>query len=200
MFRFIVDDNSVSDGVPDLVLGQAFVPGKSANLFCKPTSVASLENGDFFVADGYCNYRIVKYNFKGEKLIEWGRSSLTRPLPVTPPNTFFVPHALTLAPDQQWVCVADRENGRVQCFSWLDGKFAKEFHSPVVGDRLFSVDYANGTFFVVNGPENRHHVIPIKGYTFDLKSAAVTSQFGDFKDPHDIAVTADGSEVGLMEN
>jgi hypothetical protein len=67
VFRFNIKNSTT---VADLVLGNAFVPGKSAKSFCKPTSVAALENGDFFVADGYCNARIVKYSFSGEKLLE----------------------------------------------------------------------------------------------------------------------------------
>lgn len=42
----------------------------TSRTFCKPTSVVQLENGDFFVADGYCNARIIKFNFKGEKILE----------------------------------------------------------------------------------------------------------------------------------
>lgn len=56
-----------------LALGKKFVPGGGKNRFCKPTSVAVVSNGDFFVADGYCNSRIIKYNSKGEKISEWGR-------------------------------------------------------------------------------------------------------------------------------
>jgi peptidylamidoglycolate lyase len=67
VFRFNIKNSTT---VPELVLGNAFTPGKSAKSFCKPTSVAALDNGDFFVADGYCNARIVKYSFSGEKLLE----------------------------------------------------------------------------------------------------------------------------------
>lgn len=67
IFRFNIKNSTTK---PELTLGEAFKPGKAANLFCKPTSVASLENGDFFVADGYCNTRIVKFNFNGEKITE----------------------------------------------------------------------------------------------------------------------------------
>jgi peptidylamidoglycolate lyase len=67
VFRFNIKNSTLR---PDLVLGEAFKPGKSAKLFCKPTSVASLENGDFFVADGYCNSRVIKFNYKGEKILE----------------------------------------------------------------------------------------------------------------------------------
>lgn len=57
------------------------------------------------------------------------------------------------------------------------------------------MDYANGSLFVVNGPEERADVIEIRGYTFDMSTGEVTSKFGLFMDPHDIAVTSDGKEV-----
>jgi hypothetical protein len=84
------------------------------------------------------------------------------------------------------------------CFSffWDDGKYHSQYHSPIVGDRLFSVDYANNSLFVVNGPVE--HKIDIAGYTFDMKTGDVTSTFGTFHDPHDIAVTSDGHEVNHL--
>ena len=54
-------------------LGQKLEPGSKDGQFCKPTSVAVLPSGDFFVADGYCNSRIIKYNKFGFKLFEWGQ-------------------------------------------------------------------------------------------------------------------------------
>lgn len=58
-----------------LKLGEEFVPGLDPKHFCKPTSVAVLANGDFFVADGYCNSRIMKFNSGGTMILEWGRES-----------------------------------------------------------------------------------------------------------------------------
>lgn len=60
---------------------------------------------------------------------------------VAPKNYFAIPHALTLVPEQQLICAADRENGRVQCFYWTNGTFHSQYHSQIVGDRLFSMDY-----------------------------------------------------------
>ncbi|KAI8438924.1 hypothetical protein MSG28_011246 [Choristoneura fumiferana] len=37
-----------------------FVPGNDELHFCKPSAVAVLASGEFFVADGYCNTRIMK--------------------------------------------------------------------------------------------------------------------------------------------
>lgn len=58
---------------PSLILGEAFEPGNDEKRFCKPTAVAVHSNGDFFVSDGYCNSRIVKFNKKGERILHWGR-------------------------------------------------------------------------------------------------------------------------------
>lgn len=60
---------------PDLKLGTAFVPGTGLTRFCKPTAVAVLPSGDFFVADGYCNARIIKYSRNAEIILTWGKNS-----------------------------------------------------------------------------------------------------------------------------
>lgn len=75
VFRFNIKNSTT---IPELTLGEAFKPGKSSKLFCKPTSVASLENGDFFVADGYCNSRILKFNYNGEKILEARQNKFLR--------------------------------------------------------------------------------------------------------------------------
>jgi len=58
---------------PSMILGEAFVPGNDEERFCKPTDVAVHSNGDFFVSDGYCNSRIIKFNENGERILHWGR-------------------------------------------------------------------------------------------------------------------------------
>lgn len=59
-----------------------------------------------------------------------------------------------------------------------------------------SVDYANGSLFIVNGPDLQDH-IEIRGYTFDMVTGNPTSKFGEFIDPHDLAVTSDAKEVNF---
>lgn len=65
-------------------------------------------------------------------------------------------------------------------------------------DYCYSVDYANGSLYVVNGPDNREHLIEIRAYTFDMSSGYVSSKFGSFVDPHDLAVTPDAKEVNVQ--
>lgn len=129
---------------PMMVLGEAFKPGAGESFFCKPTSVAVLpENGDFFVADGYCNARILKYSANGKRILSWGRNTFSGNVifDVSLPNYFAIPHDLTFVPSSKLLCVADRENGRIQCFHSINGTFHSQYHSPIIGDRLFSVDY-----------------------------------------------------------
>lgn len=59
---------------PSLTLGEAFQPGNDNTRFCKPTAVAVHQSGDFFVSDGYCNSRIVKFNKDGHRILQWGRT------------------------------------------------------------------------------------------------------------------------------
>ncbi len=60
---------------PLLTLGVAKEPGNDHRHFCKPTDVAVAKNGHFFVADGYCNSRIMKFDEKGELLAVFGSAN-----------------------------------------------------------------------------------------------------------------------------
>lgn len=189
--------------VPEMTLGVAFQPGNSLKKFCKPTAVAVLPNGDFFVSDGYCNARIIKYSREGEMILSWGKNSFQgRAFPHAPQDFFAVPHALALATDLGLLCVADRENGRVQCFHTGNGTFHSQYHNGIVGDRLFSVAYApinGGQLYVVNGPQFSQSFHAVMGFTIDMQTQAVISKFAPsdnvFDNPHDIIVSPDGNEV-----
>lgn len=56
-------------------LGEHLQPGSDKKHFCKPTDVAVANNGHFFVADGYCNSRIMKFDENGKFLTEFGHSN-----------------------------------------------------------------------------------------------------------------------------
>ena len=53
---------------------------------------------------------------------------------------FDIPHSVTVAEEFNLVCVADRENGRIQCFD-LEGNFKYIIKHPEFGARLFAVEY-----------------------------------------------------------
>jgi len=54
-------------------LGEKLVPGADDKHFCKPTDVAIASTGEFFVADGYCNSRIMKFDKDGKLLSQFGK-------------------------------------------------------------------------------------------------------------------------------
>ncbi|XP_062128448.1 peptidyl-alpha-hydroxyglycine alpha-amidating lyase 1 [Drosophila sulfurigaster albostrigata] len=199
-------------GQPLLTLGTAFQPGAGKRKFCKPTAVAVLNNGDFFVADGYCNSRIVKYSKEGEQILVWGQNSFSGySYDVSPVNFFAIPHALTLVPELELLCAADRENGRVQCFYSNNGSFHSQYHNPLIGDRLFSMAYtpsAGGQLVIVNGPTGELGISPqhyneVHGFVMSMRTSKLISKFGpnnlEFQNPHDVAVTADGNAIYVAE-
>lgn len=55
---------------------------------------------------------------------------------------FQIPHSLVFLPDRRELCVADRENGRVQCFLPEDGEFIKEIKKDEFGGEVFAVSYS----------------------------------------------------------
>lgn len=65
VMKFTLNESVIQ---PVFILGDAFKPGQKKNRFCKPTSIAVLPDESFFVADGYCNSRIVYYDKKGHYL------------------------------------------------------------------------------------------------------------------------------------
>ncbi|XP_011417387.3 peptidyl-glycine alpha-amidating monooxygenase B isoform X3 [Magallana gigas] len=177
----------------DLVLGQRFQPGKGDNLFCKPTDVEVLSTGEFFISDGYCNSRILKYNKAGSLIKEFGSSSIATFGTAEPGSgTFNVPHSMTLAEDKGLLCVADRENGRIQCFD-LDGNFQLMIHSPEFGDRIFAVSYCRlhgGLLFAVNGP-SLSGTPPVQGFIIDINDGQLIETWNakpGLRQPHDIEV------------
>jgi hypothetical protein len=56
-------------------------------------------------------------------------------------NAFNVPHSLALVPDSDMVCVADRENGRIQCFSVTDGTRKKIIKHPEFKTYVYAIAY-----------------------------------------------------------
>lgn len=103
----------------------------------------------FYVADGYCNSRIIKYTLEIEpdgkhkvtQVMQWGEASGTGMTFSQNPLAFAVPHALALASKENTICVADRENSRVPCFNSQTGKFLRDLKPPQMG-RVYGVAYS----------------------------------------------------------
>ncbi|XP_059213353.1 peptidyl-glycine alpha-amidating monooxygenase isoform X2 [Centropristis striata] len=179
-----------------LALGEAFTPGSDRKHFCQPTDVAvDTVTGNIFVSDGYCNARIVKFSAEGKYLSEWGSGSSDRRRHIP----FRIPHSLVFLPDRQEVCVADRENGRIQCFMTETGEFVKEIKKEEFGGEVFAITFSpagDGLIFAVNG-ESPYSSAPLRGFVIDYQTTEILDTFKpekkEFKMPHDIVETGDGS-------
>lgn len=55
---------------------------------------------------------------------------------------FRIPHSLAFLPDKRELCVADRDNGRIQCFMAETGEFVKEIKKDAFGGEVFAIAYS----------------------------------------------------------
>lgn len=184
VFRFSPNDLTK----PDIVLGEAFVPGSDDKHFCKPTDVAVSSTGVVFISDGYCNSRIVIVNPLGSVLGEIATGD------------FNVAHAITLIESEDLVCVADRENQRASCYSAglrnsdVGTKLASLRH-PFSGS-IYGITSLDKVLFMVNGPREIGVLRPSVA-AFDLTSGKLLSSTmspssSSLLMPHDLSVSGDG--------
>ncbi|XP_014247154.1 peptidyl-alpha-hydroxyglycine alpha-amidating lyase 2-like [Cimex lectularius] len=183
---------------PTLRLGEYFTPGHGENRFCKPTSVAIARTGAIFVADGYCNRRVLKFSHEGE---------LQRIFPQYDEFlSLLIPHSLALIERADLLCVADRENMRVACFRAELKDHSKQplspftIHQPDFG-RVFGIAARGNLVYAVNGPTSSH--IPVQGFTIDPLAEQIVDHWmpihQTFTNPHDIAISPLGDALYISE-
>ncbi|XP_018905482.2 peptidyl-alpha-hydroxyglycine alpha-amidating lyase 2-like isoform X1 [Bemisia tabaci] len=183
---------------PLLTIGKRFKPGSDFGHLCKPTSVAVASDGHIFIADGYCNSRILKFNHFGD---------LER---VFPQNEEFVslkvPHSITLLEKQNLLCIADRENMRIVCVNpEMDHSVVRTQHSIQQADlgRVFAVANSgqDDMIYAINGPTSPN--LPVQGFTIEPLSGRIIHRWEPtsdaFHQPHDAAVSPDGLYLYVCE-
>ncbi|XP_010563357.1 PREDICTED: peptidyl-glycine alpha-amidating monooxygenase isoform X5 [Haliaeetus leucocephalus] len=182
------------DKEPLLILGVALQPGSDRNHFCQPTDVAvDPITGSIYISDGYCNSRVIQFTPKGLYVMQWGEeTSLGR----ARPGQFHIPHSLALIPDFSQLCVADRENGRIQCFKLETGEFIREIKHKSFGRELFAVSYVPGGFlFAVNGMPYPGEAEPVQGFVMNFSTGEIIDTFiplrKNFEMPHDVVASED---------
>ena len=97
-----------------LELGTRLTPGSGPAAFCKPTQVAVGRDGSVYVADGYCNSRVARFNASGA----WQRD-YSMP---EGEGAMGVPHSVVVAECRGRLVVADREGGAVHAFDLDSGR------------------------------------------------------------------------------
>ncbi|XP_075597074.1 peptidyl-glycine alpha-amidating monooxygenase isoform X13 [Balearica regulorum gibbericeps] len=181
---------------PLLILGVALQPGSDKSHFCQPTDVAvDPVTGNIYVSDGYCNSRIIQFSPNGLYVMQWGEGTETS-LGTARPGHFHIPHSLALIPDFSQLCVADRENGRIQCFRLETGEFTREIKHKSFGRELFAVSYVpGGLLFAVNGKPYPGEAELVQGFVMNFSTGEIIDTFiplrKSFEMPHDVVASED---------
>lgn len=176
---------------PLLVLGTRFEKGNDEKHFCKPSSVVVAQlTDDIFVADGYCNRRVVQFNKHGKFVKEFEDKD----------QAMFVVHSILLLEEENLVCAASREDGRIVCFDIDSGN--KRF---VIKDENMRTVYGiahdplNQVIHAATGDNHRKEAV---GLTFDaspinfgkmLQTWAHKTE--DLAEAHDIAISPDSKRI-----
>ncbi|HIG56559.1 MAG TPA: 6-bladed beta-propeller [Candidatus Latescibacteria bacterium] len=123
-------------------MGERKAPGSDEKHLNLPTDVAVLQDGSFYVSDGYGNTRVVKFSAQGEFLFEWGT-------PGSGPGEFDLPHGIAVDENER-VFVADRSNSRIQIFD-STGTFIAEWKSQGLGRPYSMAIGSDNSVYVVDG-------------------------------------------------
>jgi hypothetical protein len=105
-------------------IGTPNEPGADAQHFYRPTFMDWLPDGTFFVADGYVNTRVVKFDKDGKYLMAWGQRGEAGK--ERRPGYFNNVHGIAVDPKTRRVFVNDRANRRIQVFD-ENGKYLDEW-------------------------------------------------------------------------
>jgi len=168
------------DGAILMKLGEKNVAGEDDTHFNKPADIAFAANGDFYIADGYGNSRVVKFNKSGQFLKAWGKKG-------TAPGEFNLPHAVQID-NQGHVYVADRENNRIQIFD-AEGNFLREFAGMSPFGLFITPDQS---LFVADGRANKVLKLRLDGKVL-TSWGATGPEPGHFQLPHGLTVARDGA-------
>jgi peptidylamidoglycolate lyase len=174
-----------------LVLGEAGRSGDDARHFNRPTDVAVLPGGSFYVSDGYGNARVMKFSSDGHFEFAWGRKG-------TGKGAFDTPHAIALDAAGR-VYVADRGNKRVQLFD-AKGGYVTEWADEKLG-RPYSLAVSPTLGIIVDGGDQTGCAQIERSRAIEVgPDGQVIAQFGSYGDQagqfrmaHDVALGPDGA-------
>ena len=165
-----------------MTLGEQGVPGNDETHFAGPTDLAFLPNGDFYVADGYKNGRIVKFNAAGEYQSEFGTRGRD-------PGQFTQIHGIAVDGEGR-IYAADRGNSRVQVFD-------ADYNLLDIWPNIpFPMDIAitnDGHAWVVDGNVNKFLKFNLDGHLQYAWGTGPGAQPGIVWGTHRMSVDSDGN-------
>jgi len=162
-------------------VGEKGVPGTDERHFHDPAGMNFMPDGSFYVADGYVNGRIVKFDKNGKYLLSWGTKG-------SGPGQFNLVHSVAIDRDQR-IYTADRNNGRIQIFD-ASGKFLEEWPKMRSITRIAATE--DGNLWVAVAGLNRFAKFDRNGKLLDYWGA-LGAEPGLMDNPHQFDVDRDGN-------
>ena len=177
------------DGKLVMSLGTKGQRGRDAGrLFDRPTDIAWLPDGTFFVSDGYGGKRVAKFDKDGKFLVDWGEAPKDPDKPG--PNEFNTVHSIAVSKDRR-VFVADRGHRRIQVFD-ENGKFLDMWTTGVRSSPYAHIITADGYLWISDGGTNRILKYDLNGkYLYGWGAPGGLS--GQFAGPHQLSVDQAGN-------
>src|SRR5207247_10026696 len=99
------------DGKLEHTLGQLGVRGRGPNTFDRPTDIAWLPDGTYFISDGYGGKRVAKFDRNDRFLMDWGSAPAKQAR--RGPSEFNTPHSVAVSRDRRGFVVG-RGHPRVE--------------------------------------------------------------------------------------
>ena len=152
IYRFTYDGKLVHSK------GQLGERGRGPNTFDRPTDIAWLPDGTYFISDGYGGTRVAKFDTDDKFIMDWGGPPKD---PKNPgPNEFNTVHSIAISADRR-LFVVDRGQQRMQVFD-ENGKFLDMWplrspHWPASQNTLMVNHFIdqNGFIWVGDAPTSR---------------------------------------------
>lgn len=111
------------------------------------TSYFNSHQGEIFVADGYCNQRVVKFSPNGDYITEWGVEGVDG-AEGSGKKGFLVAHSITIVPASaegtngvEQVCVADREHAQIDCYD-LNGHRLAQYGGSILKPSVYAISFS----------------------------------------------------------
>ncbi len=191
---WIVDDDMheinifSNDGKLLKTMGVRGVPGRGPNNFLRPTDIAWLPDGTFFVSDGYAGTRVAKFDKNYNFIKDWGQPPKD---PNNPgPNEFWSVHSIGISRDRR-LFVVDREHHRMQVFD-ENGKFLTMWPTGYNSNVLAHIVTEDDYVWVADWRTDRLIKYDLDGH-YQLDIGSHGAQPGQFDGVHQIDVDQEGN-------
>jgi peptidylamidoglycolate lyase len=192
---WIIDDQQhliwkfTYDGKLVMTLGTVGKRGRDGGkLFDRPTDIAWLPDGTFFISDGYGGTRVAKFDKDGKFLMDWGTPPKDPNKPG--PNEWNTVHSIQISNDRK-LYVVDRGHRRIQIFD-ENGKFLDMFTTGIRSSPYAHLITRDQSLWISDGGTQRIVKYDLKGnYLYGWGGPG--GYPGGFNGPHSLTVDQEGN-------